>query len=67
MKQLFIIELGLRRGTIAVVAKFDYANRTASFQTHTNGLPIFESASYEEAREVALSIHELNEQKELAN
>ena len=67
MKQLFAIELGHRRGIIAVVAKFDYTNKTATFQTHVNGLPIFESENYEQARYIALNIHELNEQKELAN
>lgn len=57
--KMFSISLGNRAGELSVVAKPNVAKNECTFQSIVNGLAIFESYDYEDAREIVMNIFEL--------
>lgn len=58
--KMFSITLGNQAGEVEVIGEADWGTKKAYFTTLANGLAVFESEDYEESREVAMNIFQLN-------
>jgi hypothetical protein len=59
--KLLSVSLGNRKGDVEVFGHVDVPNKTVKFQVRANELLVCEGDSYENMREVALEIVNLNQ------